>query len=109
MIKPFIYLASPYSDDNPDVMHQRYLDTCKFVAQALKDNKVIFSPIVNTHLLAVEEGLPSEFKFWKNYNEKILSKADMLYVLTLDGYKESVGIKGEIDYAQKNGIPIIYV
>jgi hypothetical protein len=69
---------------------------------------MVFSPIVHCHEIADRFGLPGDFSFWKDYNERMLSVCDALCVLMLDGWSVSPGVNAEIIFAQSLDKPIIY-
>lgn len=104
-----IYLASPYSDPDPAVVLFRYLETRRYTAKRIVEGVPLFSPIVHCHELAVNHDLPKDFAFWQTYNEAILRRALALAVLQLDGWENSKGVRGEIEFAQKYNIPVSYV
>lgn len=103
----YIYLASPYSHKNENIRHQRYLQVSQVVVQMLQSKIHVYSPIVHCHEIAKRFKLPKDFTFWNNYNEAMLVPATSLYILQLDGWKESKGIQGEIRIALANNIPIV--
>jgi hypothetical protein len=95
----YIYLASPYSHENPEVVEGRYRDVLRITSELMNKHRLhIFSPIINCHELAKVHTLPGDFAFWKEYNQAILEFADELYVLKLLGWEQSKGIKGEMLY-----------
>jgi len=102
-----IYLASPYTHPRPTMQEQRYLLVCKYAARLAREGKYVFSPIAHWHPISVREGLPGTWEYWSDYNRELLSRCDALYVLRIDGWKESTGVKGEMVFAVDNGIPII--
>lgn len=67
-----------------------------------------FSPIVHWHVPALYYDLPKDFGYWEAYNLHMLSFCNRLDVLQLVGWKESIGVKAEIAFAQKHDIPIVY-
>lgn len=69
---------------------------------------VVFSPIVHSHPLA-EHGLPNTWAFWRKQDEVYLERCDMLVVLMLDGWQESIGVRGEIEIAKELGKPTVYL
>ena len=101
----FIYLASPYTHKDHDVMEERYQQVMRYSAQMLRDGKHNYSPIVHCHEMAKAHDLPREFDFWVDYNKSMLEQAKDLYVLALEGWQESVGIKAEIELAKAMLIP----
>ena len=66
---------------------------------ALRQRKWVYSPIVHCHQLALERNLPTDAGFWGDYNLEMLSAADGLYVMLIDGWKASQGMKHEIIWA----------
>jgi len=105
----FIYVASPYSDKDADVVEERFLAVEKYTAAMLKEEQYLYSPIVHCHSIADKYELPLDFNFWKNYNQAMLSKASLLVVLMLDGWEESKGVTAEIEFAKSCGIEVEYV
>ncbi len=66
----------------------------------------VYSPIVHCHWLAVYHGLRTDFEFWRDYNYAMLESAHTLYLLDIDGWKDSVGVGSEIEFARRNSKPI---
>jgi len=58
------------------------------------------------NLAATEIILPA--KFFQDFSEDLLARCDMLLVVTMPGWKESAGVKVEIECAKRLGKPIIY-
>ena len=56
----YVYLASPYTHEDPEVMNRRYEQTAEWVANRLKEygGPVIYSPILHCHYMAVTYNLP---------------------------------------------------
>lgn len=106
MSKPLIYLASPYSHANPDVMKARFDAVCAAAAKLMAAGHLIFSPIAHTHPIGLAGKLPTNWDFWRVYDEKILDACGELWVLCLDGWTESVGIAAEVRYMTQLGRPI---
>jgi len=101
----YIYLASPYSHKDKGMLEIRYLRVMVAVAQLFQQKIAVFSPIVHCHELAKEHDLPTDADFWKFYNRTMLQGARELWLLLLDGWKESKGMKGERDMAIELGLP----
>lgn len=100
-----IYLASPYSHPEQAIVETRYLLTCHVVAMLMKTSgKHIYSPIVACHDLAKNQDLPTDAKFWEDYNHHFMILADEMWVLCLDGWTESLGVKDELRYAGEIGL-----
>lgn len=109
MIKgKLIYLASPYSHPDPAVRLARFQAACKAAAAMMFEGLFVFSPIAHTHPIALAGELPLGFDFYAAYDELMISRCDELYVLTIDGWLESVGVTAEIEIAKRLGLPITY-
>ena len=80
-----IYLVSPYSHPDAAVRSRRYLAACRAAAC-----------------------LPTDWVFWQRHDEEYLRCCDELVVLTLDGWRESQGVAGEIQLAQRLGKVVRY-
>lgn len=103
-----IYLASPYSG-NRSQMHLRYVKAVEYCAKIISTSgSYIFSPIVHWHPAAQNFNLPTDAKFWEDYNHHILSKCEKMIVLKLPGWQESLGVQAEIKFATEHSIPIFY-
>ena len=100
-----IYLASPYSR-SPEMYYQRVLTV---TAKLIQKGYHVYSPIVHCHPLHRMEGMPKTFDFWQHHNFATLSVAGQLWVLTLPGWGESVGVQAEIEFGKKAQKPIFLV
>jgi len=101
-----IYLASPFSDAEPDLKPYRYKAALLYVSQETLRGRVIFSPIVYYKLVEDlwPEPLPS--KEWLRIDMSILKRCDVMEVLCLPGWENSKGIKKELQYAEMLQIPV---
>lgn len=103
-----IYLASPYSHPDPAIREARYLAAGRFVAQELWLGLPIFSPICYAHHMAIEHGLPLDADSWRPFNEWMISKSFQMWVLRIDGWKESHGVTMEIELANQLQLPVLF-
>jgi hypothetical protein len=104
-----IYLAVPYSHPDPDVMEKRYLAANKTAYRLMVYGHAVFSPISQSHPIEQTVGVRKNWDFWRYQDLTILDRCDTLFILCLDGWKESVGVTEEIEYARANDIDIIYL
>ena len=105
-MQSYIYLASPYSHPDKQVMNQRH-DTMVIVTGKLMERGLhVYSSIVHCHPLAVRYSLPRSHEFWHEYNCKMLRHASTLWIVELDGWQDSLGIASEVSFAEKHHIPI---
>lgn len=104
-----IYVASPYSHQNPIVEDHRFEIAQEYVTACFRQHIVAFSPIYYCHPIARKNKLPGDANFWKNFNNTIMRRCDALHVLQLIGWRESKGVQYEMMMAQELSIPIITV
>jgi nucleoside 2-deoxyribosyltransferase len=103
-----LYLASPYSHPNAGVRQHRFEEACRAAAALLRAGVAVFSPIAHSHPIA-RFGVPTSWDYWSRLDREFLARCDVLAVLTLAGWRESVGVQAEIALAYKLGMPIVYV
>lgn len=101
----FIYLASPYSGYDFD-RHVRYEYTKYAVAKLVEAHLAVFSPILNFHDLAQSYRLPTDATYWDLVNSAFVQQCSELWVLMLEGWAESAGIKLEREYAEALEKPV---
>jgi hypothetical protein len=104
-----IYLASPYSHESPFVQLERFDTICCVAARLMAEGVHLFCPIAHTHPIAIKGALPTGFEYWEDYDRKMLTACDELWVCTMDGWQESKGVSAEIKIAQGLGRPVRYV
>jgi hypothetical protein len=105
----YVYLASPYSDPDPVVREYRYKAACDAAAYLMRRAFRVFSPIAHSHPIEVASGSVEPGEFWKNQDLPLLRHADIVIVLMLDGWRESAGIKWEVETAASLGMEIRYL
>lgn len=104
-----IYLASPYSHHVKAVRSDRFRAACKAAAVVIKKGHYCFSPIAHSHNIADYLENHNDSSFWLKQDLSFLdSWADELWVLMLDGWKESKGIAAEVKHAA-GLLPIKYI
>jgi len=108
MSNDLIYLATPYSDPDPAVREARFHAVNKVAASFMRDGVNVFSPISHGHSIAQDGDLPIDWEFWQEYCLAMLSYCCALFVLTVPGWRESVGVQAEIKMAEELDIDIFY-
>ena len=103
-----IYLASPYSSDDPAVKQYRHDRAAEFVADFFNINCFIFSPIVYCHTLSLTNNLDGTFETWQRFNFHMLTQCMSLWVLQLEGWDTSKGVTQEISWAKELNRSILY-
>lgn len=92
-----IYLASPYSADDPAVRLHRYVAARDFTGAALKKGYSVFSPIVYGH--EFESDMGYKFEPWAQLNDSMIEVCSEVWVLGIPGWRESLGICHELELA----------
>ena len=104
-----IYLATPYSHPDPAVMQTRFVRACEIAGRMMAKGQFVFAPIVHGHPLAVRCELPRDWEYWRRYCAEMIGNASKLVVVKMDGWEDSVGIKGEIAIARRLGVPVEFM
>ncbi len=102
------YIASPYSHPSSAVRERRFQDVTKFAAYMVRKEYTVFCPITHSHPIQ-EHGTPGGWEFWKEIDETAIDNCQILYVLCIEGWNESEGVKAEIEYAKKRNMSVWYV
>lgn len=102
-----LYLASPYTHNNKEVVLWRYHEVCRIAGKLIASGIHVLSPIAHSHVIATGHDikLPTDFEFWQQVNHNLLDRCDALLIAPIDGWMESKGVRDEIIYAKNKGIP----
>ena len=103
------YLASPYTHADKAVMQKRFEEAERCLAWMLGLRIWTYAPIVHCHALALRYDLPPDHEFWLDYDRAMILGSNGVFVLMLDGWKESRGVQGEIKFARDNHFVVRYV
>lgn len=106
---PMIYIAAPFTSPDEFVMDRRYHQTQRYCVEMFHDGYVVFSPVVHWYYPAKWAGMRGNFAPFKNYCLSMLAKADEMLILMLPGWKDSIGVRAEIDFATEREIVTRYV
>lgn len=100
------YLATPYSHPDVRVRRDRYR-TAQYITSILAlKGFVLYSPITFWHNVAEKHDMPKDAAYWWNVNKTFIDLASGFFAVEMDGWKESLGMKQEIDYAMSRGLKI---
>lgn len=106
-----IYLGQPYTHTNPEVVAYRVEMGAALAAVLMEMGEVVFAPIPHTAPIAalMDPETSASHPFWMRQDLPHLAHCQSLYVLCLDGWASSKGLREEIDFAEEWGIPVQYV
>ena len=108
-MRELVFISSPYSHKDPEVMELNYELVSKFVLKLINSGVNATSPIAYGHPLVKLGKLPSSWEFWEEFCLSFLERSSKMIVYKIPGWENSIGMKAEIEFAEKNNIPIEYV
>ena len=110
MEKKLCYLASPYNSPESKVKEYRYQMAVQVAGILANKGLHVFSPIAHSHpIMTNHANLQGGWEYWQVLDLAILDICKALYVLTIEGWRQSVGVTAEIARAKELGIPIMYI
>ena len=104
-----VYLATPYSHDDPNVRRQRFEIVNRVAAGLMRDGVHIYSPISHTHPIAMAGDLPKGWDYWEKYGRVVLAACVKVIVLRQPGWEQSTGVNAELAIARELGLPIEFI
>jgi hypothetical protein len=107
--KDLVYLASPYSKFSGG-RHKAFELASIKAAEMMNAGYNVFCPIAHSHPIEMYGEIDdNSHNFWLKQDFAVLQHCKLLLVYTMPGHRESYGVNAEIEFAQKLGIPIMYV
>lgn len=106
--RPLVYLACPYSHQDRDVRVRRFESANRAAGALMGRGLIVFSPISHTHPVAEQCELPKGWEFWEQFDRAYLGCCHSLYVLCIEGWRESVGVNAEIKIADELGLEVLW-
>jgi hypothetical protein len=106
-----IYLASPYSHPDPKMRELRFVNACEMAGAILRSGRMVFSPIAHSHPIVTHSmvEMDGSFDAWVEWDRWFIERCDELWVLTLTGWQQSVGVQAECDIARSLGKPLRFI
>lgn len=103
-----IFISTPYSHPDRLVMIDRFETTCQVVAKLLNQGKFPISPIVHGHP-TTHYGVRGDWEFWNNYCHEFIIASHIVYVVDMEGWRESTGVQAEIKFAKEINKPVYLI
>jgi len=104
----FFYLGSPYSLYRPG-RNAAFELACREAGRYIAADVPVFSPIIYSHSVAALCDLdPLDAPFWTRACFPLMNAACGMIALTADGWRESVGMRQEIEHFERRGKPVVY-
>lgn len=104
-----IYLAAPYSHPDAAVRDERAAAVNCVFARLSGEGRIVFSTLSMTHEAAKVYNMPKDADFWWEMNMEFFRRCDEMYVVCLEGWAKSSGVRMEIEWAKFMRYPITYV
>jgi hypothetical protein len=104
-----IFISAPYTSLYKKTIQKRVEMITFYCGYLLNQGIVSISPVVVGEQIMKHFNFPSDFGFWDKVCFTYLEKATEVHVLTIQGWKGSTGVTGEIEFAKKHNIPIKYI
>jgi Domain of unknown function (DUF1937) len=93
-----IYLATPYSDPDPEVKNQRW-HQAMWAMSVLAQHKIpCYCPIAAWHPVALEFNLPGDHEFWWVQDKEFMNACRAGWFIMFPGWESSRGMKAEREY-----------
>lgn len=107
-IDGFWYVGTPYSKYSGGI-HLAFRLACRYTAEFIRRGVPVFSPIAHSYCVATEGGIdPLDRAIWLPADAPLMKAAGGLIVVMLDTWRESVGLRHEIDAFEAAGKPVVY-
>jgi len=90
-------------------MQDRFEEACRIAGELMGQGLVVFSPIAHTHPIAVACLLPRDWQYWEKFDREFIAASDKVVVAKMHGWKESRGVRAEIEIASGLGKPVEYL
>ena len=103
------YVAIPYSHNNPKVRELRFKIANNVAANLMNQGEVVYSAISHCHSIAVQDDLPTDWKYWEKNDRSFLECCYKLYVIKIKGWEDSKGVQAEIKIAKELDLEIEWV
>jgi hypothetical protein len=104
-----LYLATPYTHPDPQIMRQRFELACIIAGELMKKGHYVFSPIAHSHPIALHSTLGGAWAQWQDFCTLMVNRCDQLGIVTLSGWSKSVGIAEEAAIAAHLGKPTFLI
>lgn len=104
-----VYIGSPYSLYR-DGLAAAAEDVADIAAYLMHHGVRWFCPVTMGHPVGGRRGIdPRDQARWERQNLPFMRMCGALVVAELDGWRDSAGLRGEIDYFERAGKPILYL
>jgi hypothetical protein len=104
-----ILISSPFSHPDESVKAERVKQLAIFVDNEIKNGNLVFSPVLYGLKVLEYVGGNDDWATWQKFCENAILSSKEVWVLMFDGWDKSTGVRGEIEFATANNVPIKYI
>lgn len=105
----YYYLATPYSK-YPDGIEAAFEEACRATAWLTQHGVGVFCPIAHTHPVAKFGNIdPLDHEVWLPADRPLMDGACGIIVCMMPSWRESYGIRHEIEVFETAGKPVEYM
>ena len=106
----FFYLASPYTA-YPDGQTAAVADVTDMAARLVDKGWLIYSPIIQTHNIALKLNRPSngsldEYRFWLGLDLPFIARSEGMIIANMDTVLASRGVRWEYEWMVSRNKPV---
>lgn len=91
----FYYLASPYTNPDPDVVSYNYEQVLIYSWLLHQKGLHHFCPIAHCHEVASRYGMPTDYLFWQEFADCFIIPSRGIIIAAIPGWEQSRGIQHE--------------
>ncbi|OGT54437.1 MAG: hypothetical protein A3E01_03005 [Gammaproteobacteria bacterium RIFCSPHIGHO2_12_FULL_63_22] len=107
-LQSFAYVATPYTKFAGGI-GEAFKLACVATAELIRSGIPAYSPIVQSHPVAIFGGLdPFDHGLWLCMDEPLMQAARALVVVRAEGWEESAGINAELEFFTQANRPIFF-
>lgn len=90
-------------------MEQRYQEAVRIAAELISHGYNVVSPIVHNHPLVKHGRQNTGWSDWKKWDLKLLDACRVMFIVKMEGWKESTGVREEWSHCAVNDYPVLFV
>jgi hypothetical protein len=104
-----IFVSVPYNHPRQDMIDFRLEMLDQYLMELINKDFTPYSTVQAMLPLAAKFDLSTDYDYWKRHCSRMIAASDALHVLMLPGWRDSVGVRDEIETALLIGIPVSYI
>lgn len=106
-----VYLAIPYSAISKHLEEERFIIATRLAGRLIENGVNCYSPITNSHPIRIFNCNPmlGDWQTWGEIDREMIDWCDIVYVICIRGWRDSVGVNEEIEHALSTGKPVVLI